>query len=317
MGYSPLATDYIPSPCNWGKRPGAVTKITIHHMAVVNGDPIAVAKDLARPDRHASATYCIGSDGRIVCGLDETIAPGTSGPGTPGKNNDLQAVTFEIANSKGAPNWEISDTAMAAVIELCVDICTRNNIERLSYTGDANGNLTYHQMFNATACPGPYLISKMSYIADEVNKRLGQEIAPVEPQKETKTVTETYQYTVKKGDTLSGIAEQYGTTYQQIAKDNNIKNPNYIKPGQVLTINVTKEVEVEKEPEPFKAGEPIKHGVTTAALNVRKGPGTNYQVVRTLPKGTELDIYEMQGVWGKILDYQTFYWVHTNWVKFE
>lgn len=43
-------------------------------------------------------------------------------------------------------------------------------------------------------------------------------------------------YTVKKGDTLSGIASRYGTTYQKIAKDNEISNPNLIYPNQVLKI---------------------------------------------------------------------------------
>ncbi len=44
-------------------------------------------------------------------------------------------------------------------------------------------------------------------------------------------------YTVKKGDTLSAIAKQYGTTYQEIAKANGISNPNLIRTGQVLKIN--------------------------------------------------------------------------------
>ena len=43
-------------------------------------------------------------------------------------------------------------------------------------------------------------------------------------------------YVVKKGDTLTGIAKQFGTTYQQIAKDNGISNPNKISVGQKLTI---------------------------------------------------------------------------------
>ena len=43
-------------------------------------------------------------------------------------------------------------------------------------------------------------------------------------------------YTVKKGDTLSGIAQKYGTTYQEIAKANGISNPNLIYDGQVLNI---------------------------------------------------------------------------------
>lgn len=43
-------------------------------------------------------------------------------------------------------------------------------------------------------------------------------------------------YTVKKGDTLSAIAKTYGTTYQKIAADNDIKNPNIIRVGQQLVI---------------------------------------------------------------------------------
>lgn len=44
------------------------------------------------------------------------------------------------------------------------------------------------------------------------------------------------EYTVKSGDTLSAIAKKYNTTYQKIAKDNNISNPNLIYPNQKLVI---------------------------------------------------------------------------------
>ena len=44
------------------------------------------------------------------------------------------------------------------------------------------------------------------------------------------------EYIVKSGDTLSEIAEKYNTTYQKIAKDNNISNPNLIYPNQKLVI---------------------------------------------------------------------------------
>lgn len=43
-------------------------------------------------------------------------------------------------------------------------------------------------------------------------------------------------YIVKPGDTLSGIAEKYNTTYQELAKTNNIENPNLIYPGQKIVI---------------------------------------------------------------------------------
>ena len=43
-------------------------------------------------------------------------------------------------------------------------------------------------------------------------------------------------YIVKRGDTLSEIAKKYNTTYQKIARDNNITNPNLIYPNQKLVI---------------------------------------------------------------------------------
>lgn len=41
-------------------------------------------------------------------------------------------------------------------------------------------------------------------------------------------------YTVKTGDTLDKIAEQYDTTAEKIAKENGITNPNFITTGTVL-----------------------------------------------------------------------------------
>ena len=48
--------------------------------------------------------------------------------------------------------------------------------------------------------------------------------------------TQNVIYTVQKGDTLSEIANRFGTTVQEIANINNIANPNLIFPGQKLTI---------------------------------------------------------------------------------
>ena len=44
-------------------------------------------------------------------------------------------------------------------------------------------------------------------------------------------------YTVQPGDTLSGIATQFGTTWQRLQQINGIGNPNLIYPGQALIIN--------------------------------------------------------------------------------
>lgn len=44
-------------------------------------------------------------------------------------------------------------------------------------------------------------------------------------------------YTVQSGDTLSGIAQRYGTSYQNIAAINGIADPNKIYAGQVLRVS--------------------------------------------------------------------------------
>lgn len=59
----------------------------------------------------------------------------------------------------------------------------------------------------------------------------------------------TVKYIVKSGDTLSKIAAKYNTTYQKIAADNNIADPNKIYPGQVLLITTDVKEETVKAPE--------------------------------------------------------------------
>lgn len=54
--------------------------------------------------------------------------------------------------------------------------------------------------------------------------------------KYTTTETSNVYYVVKRGDTLSGIAKKYNTTYQTLADWNNIKNPNLITVGQKLIV---------------------------------------------------------------------------------
>ncbi|MQB57545.1 LysM peptidoglycan-binding domain-containing protein [Limosilactobacillus reuteri] len=56
---------------------------------------------------------------------------------------------------------------------------------------------------------------------------------------ETNTTTNSNTYTVKSGDTLSGIAGKFNTTYTQLAQLNHISNPNVIHVGQVLTLHQT------------------------------------------------------------------------------
>ena len=206
--------------CN-APRNNAIKKITIHHMAS-NLSVEQCGNIFANRNRQASSNYGIGSDGRVGLYVDEANRSWCSSNG----DNDHQAITIEVANDVIGGNWHVSDVALAKLIDLCVDICARNNIDRLVFTGNASGNLTLHKYFAATMCPGPYLESKMPYIAQEVNRRLGM--------KNDKPGTSAY--VVKQGDTLSAIARKYNTTYQVLAEYNSISNPNLIYPGQVIKI---------------------------------------------------------------------------------
>ena len=49
-------------------------------------------------------------------------------------------------------------------------------------------------------------------------------------------VNKAVYYTVRNGDTLSGIASKYGTTYQKLAQMNGIANPNKIYAGQKIRV---------------------------------------------------------------------------------
>ncbi len=74
-------------------------------------------------------------------------------------------------------------------------------------------------------------IAKANNIVD-VNKIYAGQILKIETSNGQIEVT----YKVKRGDTLSQIAQNYNTTVEKIAKDNNIANPNIIFVGQILKI---------------------------------------------------------------------------------
>ena len=176
MSNSPLVNYSLLSPnCN-KPRNNKIKKITIHHMAG-NLTVEKCGQLFASSSRKASSNYGIGTDGRIGMYVEECNRSWCSSSGA----NDHQAITIEVANDGGAPDWHVSDLALARLIELCVDICKRNDIPALIWTGDASGTLTCHYMFAATACPGPYLKSKMSYITEQVNMRLAAGLPCADP----------------------------------------------------------------------------------------------------------------------------------------
>lgn len=185
MSNSPLAVYTKLSPNCTKPRNHAIDTISVHCMA--GNLSVEACLNLSRfltydSVNGASCNYAIGSDGRIGLGVDESNRSWC----TSSKTNDHRAITIEVANDGGAPDWHVSDKALAALIALIMDICKRNNIKQVLWQGNKNligqvekQNMTVHRWFAAKACPGDYLYNKHYYIAEEVNKKL-KEVKPVD-----------------------------------------------------------------------------------------------------------------------------------------
>lgn len=153
------------SPNRNSPRNHTIDKITIHHMAG-NLTVETCGNVFAPSSRQASSNYGIGSDGRVGMYVEEKDRAWTSASPA----NDNRAVTIEVADWKENGAWVCSQEAMTKLIILCADICKRNGIAKLNYTGNVSGNLTLHKWFVNTDCPGKYLEDRMPRIASEVNK---------------------------------------------------------------------------------------------------------------------------------------------------
>lgn len=149
-----------------GRNKKKIKEITIHHMAGV-----LTAKECGRlfqnEKREASTHYGVGKNGDIGLYVDEKNTAYANG----NFESNLESVTIETSNSSVGGDYPVSDKVLKRLIELVADIAKRNNLGKL-----VNGkNLTPHNKYSNTACPGKYLLSKMDYIAEEANKINGYE----------------------------------------------------------------------------------------------------------------------------------------------
>lgn len=160
--------DYVRiSPNRTRPRKNKIDRITLHHMAG-NLSVETCGSVFASSSRQASSNYSVASDGRVGMYVEEKDRSWCSSS----SSNDHRAVTIEVADDVIGNGWHSSDKAMKKLVELCADICRRNGIPKLRYTGDTSGNLTMHKWFVPTDCPGRYLESKFKWIAEQVNNLL-------------------------------------------------------------------------------------------------------------------------------------------------
>ncbi len=176
MIISNLARVTIVSP-NKSKRTAKIDTVTIHCMAC-NATVVSLGNHFAKKTTKASSNYGISSDGLIGCYVPEEYRSWC----TSNTANDNRAITIEVANDGGAPDWHVSKEAISALVELLTDICKRNGIPRLLWKADKSligqvdkQNMTAHRWFAKKACPGDYLYNLEGSIAAEVNSWLSGE----------------------------------------------------------------------------------------------------------------------------------------------
>lgn len=191
MGFSnsSLATVKMISPNRTPNRNHAIDTITIH--CFVGQVTAKRGCEVFQPSsKGASCNYVVGYDGSIGLCVEEKDRSWCTGGkdkngnpirvnGISGSSNDYQAVTIEVASDSTHP-YAITEKAMAALIELCADICRRNGIKQLLWSGDKNlvgnpakQNMTVHRWFANKACPGDYIYQRLGDIATKVNAKLG------------------------------------------------------------------------------------------------------------------------------------------------
>lgn len=240
MGYTNSSlVNYTKLSPNKSTRTHIIDTITIHCMAG-NLTVETCGNIFAKSNKKASSNYGIGTDGRIAMYVEEKNRSWCSSNAL----NDNRAITIEVANDGGAPNWHVSSKAMESLIKLCADVCKRNGIKQLVWSTNKsdrinhkNGcNMTVHRDFYPKSCPGNYLYNNHGYIANEVNKLLSNSSSNNILSKSF------YMYGSEPSSIISGNAGQFSQIIQNIKtvlnKDYGLKFAINGNIDEVLIINL-------------------------------------------------------------------------------
>lgn len=173
MSNSPLVSYTRLSPNNSGLRTRKIDTITPH--CVVGHASLQTLGNIFAPiERQASSNYGIDDHGNVGMYVEEKNRSWCSSS----ESNDQRAITIEIASDNFYP-YKITDKSLNGLIDLCVDICSRNNIPKLLWKADKSligqidkQNMTVHRWFSPRECPGEYIYENLGMVADEVNKIL-------------------------------------------------------------------------------------------------------------------------------------------------
>ena len=324
MSNSSLIDCTIKSPNHSGARTHKIDRIS-PHCVVGQLSAESIGGCFTSSSRQASCNYGIGKDGRVVLVVDEANRSWC----TSSNANDQRAVTIECASDSTAP-YAFNNAVYNKLIDLCTDICKRNGKKKLLWFADKNTALNYnpkademvltvHRWFANKSCPGDWMYERMGDLANKVNAKLGSGTVitstPTAPTTATNKNYPAVPFTVKvivsdlnirktPNGAVTGKCTGKGTfTIDQVQngwghlKSNTgwiyLENASYVTIGKTTTGSSSTASSTATS-----ASYLVK--VTVNALNIRKGPGTNYGTNGTITNKGTYTITETQNGFGKL-----------------
>lgn len=305
MSNSPLVCYTKISPNRSSPRNHTIDTITIHCMA--GNLSVETCGNTFQPiERQASSNYGIDSSGRVGMYVEEKDRSWCTSSGA----NDNRAVTIEVANDGGASTgWHVSSAAYNTLIKLVADICQRNHIAKLLWRGDKSligqislQNMTVHRWFANKSCPGDYLYNLHGQIANDVNAMLEAPTAPVTPTPinivnagdHVKIASNATYYN---GKAIPTWVKNKEWIVQEVSNDRAIINESVDGSNHICSPINTAYLTVLKSTSDFS---PYRVKITADVLNIRNGPGTNYNINGELRDHGVYTIVEESDNWGHL-----------------
>ena len=343
MNNSNLVNCTVKSPNHSGTRTHSIDRIT-PHCVVGQLSAESIGECFTNPSRQASCNYGIGPDGRVCLIVDECNRSWCSSSNA----NDQRAVTIEVASDSTAP-YAFKDAAYNKLIDLCADICKRNgkNVllwidnkdKALAYEPKSNEMvLTVHRWFANKSCPGDWMYARMGDLASKVTAKLGGNSSSTSTTAQTSDSSSTittnktfpsvpftvtvlisdlnYRSQPSMGGTVKGTTGKGIFTISEVSNGWGklksgagwiyLENDSYVTIGEtVAESNSTASSTVTSTSYLVK--------VTANALNIRKGPGTNYAIVGCITDKGSYTIVEENNGWGKLKSDAG--WINLNYTK--
>ena len=289
------------SPNHSGHRTHSIDRITPH--CVVCQCSVETLGNIFTPtSRQASCNYGIGPDGRVGMYVEEKNRSWCSSSNA----NDQRAVTIECASDTKHP-YTMNSTVYAILIKLCVDICKRNGKKKLIWLGDKNKTLNYspksdemvltvHRWFANKSCPGDWLYARLGDLAAKVTAELS---GTTSGSGSTAPTTQMYRVRKSWSDAKSQIGAYKVLDNAKKKADENSGYKVFDASGNVVYPAASTPALTPSKDTSYKVQ------VSIANLNIRKGPGTNYdRTGQFTGKGIFTIVQESKGagatLWGKL-----------------